>query len=280
MLWWHPEHGEAFGYRDGWADGAFYFSGMGQKDSQQFGGRTPENGRVRDHVRNGERLRLLRYLQKNLVRYSCELRLDPVTPYAMLDAPDLYGGGTRQIIQFRLLPVGPVFPDDLAVEREPRLTSVAVEDVPQLPPPVVTRVEKMNEAAFQRLVAAHTRSVERVESLVVHEFSGWLMRERGLHTSGRAIPYDPECRNLRVDLFVDEPYVLVEAKARPTRENLRTAIGQLLDYARFLDPRPALCVLTPSRPPDDMLELLRSLSIDAVWREGTAFEGTPAWLHA
>lgn len=282
MLWWRPGHGELFGYDDGWDDDrgtSFSFSGTGQRRDQTFEAPHAENGRVRDHAANGDRLRLLRYedKKKNLVRYIGEFRLDPGDPWHFRDGLDRLGT-VRQVIEFRLLPIGHALFDSADVRHHSLRTSVARAPLPARPGARRTAIEPLNDAMLRRVVAAQTQSVQRLELILVHDFGDWLAAG-GVETCGLDIPYAPERRTLRADLFVPAPDVLIEAKASTAREHIRMAIGQLLDYARFVDPRPSLCVLTPDRPPDDMLALLDTLSIDAVWRDrASGFAGTCPWL--
>lgn len=51
---------------DGWTDDGqvFYFTGTGQVGDKVFEAPHQENGRVRDHVANGDAIRLLRYYRK------------------------------------------------------------------------------------------------------------------------------------------------------------------------------------------------------------------------
>jgi len=49
------------------------------------------------------------------------------------------------------------------------------------------------------------------------------------------------------------------------------AIGQLLDYRRFVDSSPRLAVLLPSNPRRDLRVLLQSANVEIVWREGRKF---------
>jgi hypothetical protein len=62
---------------------------------------------------------------------------------------------------------------------------------------------------------------------------------------------------------------LVEAKSTMQRSHIREAIGQIFDYGRFCDYKRAL--LLPERPDADILNLLTSLEIAAVWPEGKGF---------
>lgn len=64
-------------------------------------------------------------------------------------------------------------------------------------------------------------------------------------------------------------------------------IGQLLDYARYLEAKHeplTLCVLTPTPPASDMIDLVLSLNgklpykFGVAWEEGSAFKSMPAGL--
>jgi hypothetical protein len=283
MLWWRPKHGEGYGYVDGWtADGdAFYFTGTGQLGDQVFGRPLFENGRVRDHVANGDRIRLLKYVGKNSVRYVGELRLDPSHPWTWIDGPDA-AAQTRRMIQFRFLPVEtlPVPPEDRLradVALSPQIS--AIGQVPAVPSG--TDVEAVRTPEFRRLVGVREQLVSRTEATLVQEFSVWLVTQLSVQATGLSIPYSAESRNLRADLYLPAPHALVEAKSSAAREHIRMAIGQLLDYSRYVKPAPRLMLLTPVAPPDDMKSLLTSLGIAYAWGGGTAFEMSPeasSWL--
>lgn len=49
------------------------------------------------------------------------------------------------------------------------------------------------------------------------------------------------------------------------------AIGQLMDYGRFVQPSPRLAVLLPSKPRDDLRDLLTTVDVGIVWRDGDGF---------
>ncbi len=59
----------------------------------------------------------------------------------------------------------------------------------------------------------------------------------------------------------------IEAKPDPDRGSLRIAIGQLLDYRRFLPHQAGtdLALLTITPPPKEYMELLQDLHITALW---------------
>lgn len=284
MLWWQPERGEVFGYADGWTpDGAaFYFSGTGQEGDQLFEAPYAENGRVRDHALDGAHVRLLRYMAKNSVRYMGELRLDPNDPYQFRDGLDRLGN-TRRIIQFRFLPVGEVrqFPGDPHRDVPSEGATAVTAPIQALPPIIVTELEALRQPEFQRLNEARLVLMRQLENALVHEFSDWLDREHDVAASALDIPYVPEARTLRADMWLPAQRVLIEAKASSSRESLRMAIGQLFDYARYLTPRPRTCVLIPARPADDMLALLAEHQIGCAWRTSARrFElSTPALLQ-
>ncbi|MGI4826610.1 MAG: hypothetical protein ACRYFU_00205 [Janthinobacterium lividum] len=64
--------------------------------------------------------------------------------------------------------------------------------------------------------------------------------------------------------------LLIEAKPDPDAGSLRVAVGQLLDYRRFLIGQAGtdLAILTIGRPPEIYLELLLDLQITALWFDG------------
>jgi hypothetical protein len=74
-----------------------------------------------------------------------------------------------------------------------------------------------------------------------------------------------ELRSLYTDIFDSTQNVLYEAKGVATREAIRLAIGQLLDYRRHVPTNPSMAVLVPVRPSDDLVQLLNGLNIRCVY---------------
>jgi hypothetical protein len=95
-------------------------------------------------------------------------------------------------------------------------------------------------------------------------------------SSGRPL----ECRAVRLpsgerlicDAYDPNDDLLIEAKASASRQDIRMAIGQLLDYRRHLGSRKSsLAVLVPDRPTPDLLDLLHRSKIRLIYRDGTSF---------
>ncbi|WP_128645942.1 hypothetical protein [Rhodococcus sp. BS-15] len=78
-------------------------------------------------------------------------------------------------------------------------------------------------------------------------------------------------RTLIADLFDNTNGVLYEAKASASREAVRMALGQLLDYRRHFKTPPALSVLLPEPPVGDLIELLREHGIGCVHESDEGF---------
>lgn len=130
--------------------------------------------------------------------------------------------------------------------------SVSVTPLPDYDVEEVTSARKFESPGFRK---RHNKMTQHLKSL----FPG-----RTLVTS-----YDQKC-NFDVlirDYDAGGRDLLIEAKPDPDPGAVRIAIGQLLDYRRFL-PRTAatdMAVLTISPPSDSHLELLEELQITAIW---------------
>jgi len=87
-----------------------------------------------------------------------------------------------------------------------------------------------------------------------------------------------EAKPIFSDLYDRTTRTLVEAKGTVERGAIRMAIGQLADYARFVEGGAERAVLLPSRPRADLLELLSSEGITTIWpeRDGYATSAPPA----
>lgn len=81
------------------------------------------------------------------------------------------------------------------------------------------------------------------------------------HTSRLKVIPPGEGAPIYSDLWDESTDELVEAKSSVTRDQIRKAVGQLLDYGRFVHPR-TLTILVPRRPRADLVAYANSLAID------------------
>jgi hypothetical protein len=105
--------------------------------------------------------------------------------------------------------------------------------------------------------------VQRREQTLVLQYKAWL-EARG-HDVGRLqIVPTGEANVIRNDVYETTRNNLVEAKGSSTRDAVRFALGQVLDYGRFA-PDARRAVLVPNRPRRDLEALLTSYGVSAVW---------------
>lgn len=147
---------------------------------------------------------------------------------------------------------------------------------PGVPTPLVmtTPVERFTAGEASVANDPGPRVAVRRESALRQRYVDFLTT-RGHAATGLRITPPGTLTLLSVDLFDETLGRLIEAKADASRESVRMAIGQLLDYARWIEPRPALAVLLPDRPADDLVELLGAVGVTLVCeRDGEFFEET------
>ncbi|GAA1286467.1 hypothetical protein GCM10009609_60390 [Pseudonocardia aurantiaca] len=86
-----------------------------------------------------------------------------------------------------------------------------------------------------------------------------------------------EPRDLYTDIFDHTENRLYEAKASATRDAIRMALGQLLDYSRHIPGNPDLAVLLPAMPTDDLQILLHRHRVKCVYEasNGTFITAKP-----
>lgn len=124
----------------------------------------------------------------------------------------------------------------------------------------VERVEVRSEATVRELV--------RAEADLVRRYRAWI-DPAGTRMRGIVIPVGSH--NLRVDLYDTQLDLLIEAKGRVTRDLIREAVGQLIDYRRYLSPRPRLAILIPTEMDADLAGLLQEAGIHGIWATGDGF---------
>jgi 5-methylcytosine-specific restriction protein A len=195
-------------------------------------------------------------------RYVGEFELDSRLPYTVREAHD-EKGERRRIIVFRLRPKG-------AYERlsQDVITRAEETDTQRVSATVVTskmveptrkRASESRRAAQPSLIADLRQSALREEylkelTLREHYVFAYQVKIAGTTTI------------LKTDLYDATEHELYAIRGSSSREEVRTAIGQLKDLVRHIKPRnPKLTVLLPERPHDDLLHLLHTEGIDIVY---------------
>lgn len=271
MLFKDPLVGQAHGYYDGWVGNHYYYTGHGQTGDQEF---KAGNAAVRDH-KSGERaLRVFRGVG-GTVTYLGRFELDDEAPFFRMEAPDSVTGDPRQVIVFRLRPVGDVLrdsQDDLVLPDGISASEIDISVSGAGTAPVLTEVPVENQFVEQVTVSrtATSLEIERREQTLVLAYKAYL-EAKGLEVARLRIHPPSEARPIICDVYEKSRNNIVEAKGTGSRGEIRMAIGQVLDYSRFVDPPPSRGVLLPARPRPDLEALLAAASIAAVWPEDDGF---------
>jgi hypothetical protein len=246
-----PASGEKHGYIDSWMpDGCFHYTGEGQFGDQRL---VSGNASILRHHEEGRALRVFEGA-RGRVKYVGEFEVDDERPWYEADAPESGGGTIRQVIVFRLRPVD--------TRPQPAHSRLADAAAGRKAVEVVAVEEQWTEKAFVDPVR-EPYEAERREAALVLQLRDFLRLKGHLVQRLRIWP-DGEAKPIFVDLIDATAKVIVEAKGTATREAVRMAIGQLVDYGRFAaEARRA--ILLPSRPRADLEALGTSVGIAFVW---------------
>ncbi len=247
-----PATGHRHGYYDGWGnDGLFHYVGEGQHGDQQL---TQGNRAILKHREQGRTLEGFR-ASGTTVTYLGEFEL---VDHYFTDAHETGNVDVlRQVVVFRLRPE-----QDVLVVELPRL--------PITPPSrSIVEVVPVEEQHTERAFVTPDRTPyesERREASLVSRYLLHLQSEGHRVSRLRVIPPGESCP-LYNDLWDETSRELIEAKGSVSRDHLRQAVGQLLDYGRFVEAE-THAVLVPGRPRDDLLAYLTSAGINTVYSEG------------
>ncbi len=254
MIFSDPTSGEKYGYIDGWhADGNYHYSGEGQLGDQTM---TRGNKALANHKSEGREVHLFLGGGKGQpVKYLGEFE---TLDYYQSDAPDRERE-MRTVCVFRLRPKGFTAPATNG-KGIPFLTTT-VEEV-ELEAHLVERMLVSGNAT--------PTEAERREAALVREYKtysesrGRPIKRYKIHPAGESQPIFTDC-------YIPAIELLVEAKGSTSRESIRMAIGQLLDYSRFLHPRPQMAILVPEKLRNDLRQLLIENNIGFIEKLGNGF---------
>jgi hypothetical protein len=250
-----PIAGEKHGYFDGWQeDGCFHYTGEGQHGDQQM---KSGNASILNHTYEGRALRLFQGA-RGRVGYVDEMTLDADQPWYTTDAPETGQGPVRTVIVFRLRPttISPGQPSS-------KLAEIQGDTIEQVP-----IEQQWTERAFvdpsRELYEAERREARLVLALRDH------LRAQGHDVYRLKILPEGERKPLFTDLYDATDNTLIEAKGTVDRGSIRMAVGQLVDYRRFLS-SPILAILVPEQPRTDLLSLAHSQGIRFIWPSNVGY---------
>lgn len=245
--------GKKYGYDrwEGWqSDGTFHYTGQGVKGDQRF---TRSNKSLLQMSASGKPIHLFQTDKKgNPYEYIGLVTLgDP--PFELKLAPD-ETGEERQVIVFQLIPLGHTKSPELIHSSNlvesfegnwtpPKVDSYSSTATPKIP----TQIEVV-EMQLQARFGNYMKSIgETVRTITIS-----LQGQKGF---------------LKPDFYLESRNWVVEAKPSASREHIRLAIGQVLDYANLLkmggkQVEPA--VLLPMPPPQDLGNLMQELHIHLI----------------
>lgn len=243
------------GYIDGWMDdGCYHYTGEGQHGDQEM---KSGNAAILNHKLEGRALRLFHGVRDE-VQYLGQFEVNPHTPFYNTDAPETDNGPVRSVIVFRLQRL------------DAQINPHDVHTV--LPSSAEVRLVPVEEQYIERSFLEPDREpyeAERRESKLVQSLCRHL-RSKGYAVHRLQVLPQGEAKPIFSDLYVPKIPLLVEAKGTVERGSIRMALGQLMDYRRFV--HGARCaILLPSQPRMDIIELTRSAGVELYWPENGNF---------
>jgi hypothetical protein len=238
-----------------------------------FGNRTEDSD-----VERGDRVFLFRVGRVREVlasgRLTSRIWFEPhwaggakATPYVQIELDRVFPLGSglpitdvrREISEYHwhIMASGTELPEEVASKLEEMWRAHI-----SVPPQAVTTVEPRRVAARGQgppprpdleagLVDAYRKSLEQAG-----------------HKTSRHIYEQAGGGPLKNDLFDETDSVLIEAKRNTRRQDVRLAVGQLLDYQRFHENPPELRVLLPEDPGESTLAYLDAIGISCAFATG------------
>jgi hypothetical protein len=257
LIFYDPKSGRKFGY-DLWegeqADGTISYTGQGVKGDQKMRG--PNLGLIRAAQENApihffRRPELgVKRVKGNPYTYVGRVLLgDPM--FQVQVAPD-EDGRNRKVFVFKLVPVGHADFVVTSLGDENGAIRCEFHESPELP-----------EVAQPRGNLRLPTAIELEENKLQNRFRKFLA-DRGETPETVDIRLPNVKGSVRPDFVLRERGIVIEVKPTISREHVRLAIGQVLDYAHLLkldgkNYSPA--ILLPAKPKADLISLTESVGI-------------------
>jgi len=236
-------------------DGSYSYTGAGRVGDQSF-----KNGlgnqALLSSPETGHRIRLFR-AKPPYATYIGEFSLGEPR-YQRAQIPDTHGT-LRSGIIFNLLPIRAAIhlvPDPTLARRAQQL-----EWSPR---------DSTNTVGRAEVLLPGNREITRAEFELQTDFGSWLQAS-GDTVRRLLLPVDGT--TIEPDLYVPSRDWVVEAKRSTARNDVRMAVGQVLDYAnvaRRSGYAAAPMILLPGSPTDSLISLARESGIALAMREAPA----------
>lgn len=265
MIFSDPDVGAQHGYHDRWDGDEYHYVGEGQTGDQQM---VRGNAAILGHREDGRALRLF-WGVRGVVEYAGEFQVAQTGPWYTARARETGSERQRNVITFRLVPVGSVDPPSLGSSSGRRIVRPA-------PPALSVGYRRASETA-----TATPRDPFVIDPDVVDRgLVGHASTQNALAAAVESVglePLSPGPRDPDFDLaWIDRHgrCIVVEVKSL-TRTNeskqLRLGLGQVLDYADLLraDGREVYPVLAVEKEPVERRweRVCESVGVRLVWPE-------------
>lgn len=255
-----PVSGAKFGYdkfEGVTPDGSYSYTGEGQYGPQTF---VRGNLAIRDSAANGRTIRL--FTTKGVLATYVGAFTTGEPTYRIETIPDLDGEPRAGII-FNLVPIEADESLLPAYGGSSNHAYVGTWTPPEYSDVVIPQVE---------LPDLGERVVSRIEFELQAAFGAWVA---GMGHEPMRLRLPAGTSSIEPDLYVPSKGWIVEAKKSSGRAYVRTAIGQVLDYAHIakLEGKDGLpVILLPGRPEKDLVDLIAQLGIILAVRKEGEFE--------
>jgi hypothetical protein len=252
-----PDVGAQHGYYDRTVGSTLHYYGEGQRGDQTM---DHGNRAILDHVDEGRALRVFEGAT-GTVTYKGEYTLDPAEPWYTDRAPETGGGPVRDVIVFKLLPVGAFHYGDTVVEADE--LGPDLRGTYRTADETVTTDDRQPFEVDPDRIDRGLRAHRRVQNALADWVTG-----RNLEPVSPGIG-DPE---FDVGWWDNDIVFVAEVKSlTATNENgqLRLGLGQVLDYADQIrrHGHRVQAVLAVEREPSDgrWVALCESVGVTLTW---------------
>lgn len=250
-------HGYSF---DGWVTSdqtAFDYTGHGTSGDQQF---IRRNEVLRTSMADNREVHLFLAegfvpgTQRRTHRYAGQFMTDPDHGWRHEFAP-IGNGAQRKVIVFTLERVGdftaPIPIKTLARPASPPTAELQVQEV----------AAEQTKAVLVHRAETAAMSVTRSERQIEDRLREALRLEFRLSIKPAGSRF-----TLYTDVWDPDQRELYEVKSSSARQNIRMAIGQLLDYSRYIDGPEFKCVVViPEHPGEDLIDFVLRNSMDLIY---------------